>query len=427
MTMEIIRDKKLHIIIFACVDFPEGPATTSRIKLLARILTGAGHQVSLAVYNANAKTPIPENRSAQGIHNSVEYTYLSGSTVRPARFFDAMTDTLRGIVQSAFYLRSKRKAGAADVALFYTPDIFRSLPCLLLSRLYGIPVLFELCEIFSSDRRRRGLKETVKRMAARLSDRLLPGMSNGVLAISTKIAEYLRQGGLNDAAIMHLPILVDCDRFTQPSRSPVSTLSGTRYFLNSGALDGKEGMEVVLQAFAVVAKNHDRLHLALTGGPDPDRKACILDLARQLGIDRRLLFTGFLTVDQLAWAYQHAVALICCRADTTFANYGFPTKLGEYLASGRPVIANGVGDTLLYLKDGDNAFLTRAGDSGSISMAMERVLSDPALADQVGLNGRQVALEQFDYPNFIKPLDTFLRSRCPGWEPDEGNPAAGSR
>jgi len=404
------HDNTLHIVIFACVDFPEGPATTSRIRLISRILTSAGHRVSLAVFNANAKKPIPENLSSRGVYESVEFVYLSGSTVRPARLTAAFWDTLKGVARSMSYLRSKSKTGIADVALFYTPDIFRNLPCMLLAKHYRIPILLEMCEIFSSDMRRSGLMTTIKRTAARLSDRLLPRMSEGVLAISTRIAAYLRQGGLDDTAIMHLPILVDCERFMSPSPSPVAGLADASYFLNSGALDGKEGLEVVLRGFAPVARNHDRLLLALTGDPEPGRKGRILELARQLGIDQRLKFTGFLPVDQLAWAYQHAVALICCRADTEFANFGFPTKLGEYLASGRPVITNGVGDTLLYLADGVNSFLTRAGDSGSISEAMEKVLEAPVLAENVGLNGRKVAREQFDFRNFVKPLDAFLRA-----------------
>lgn len=406
------REDELKIVIFACVDFPVGPATTSRVRLLSRILKEAGHHVSLAILNANTKTPIPENRSSHGIHSSVEYTYLSGNTVRPTRFIDAMTDSLVGTVRSFFYLREKRKSGAIDVALFYTPDIYRSLPCLLQSRLKGIPILLELCEIFSSDTRKKGVKPSIQRMGARLSDRILPAMSSGVLAISSKIVEHLKQGGLGNEKIMHLPILVDSSQFIRPSSSPVQALLEKCYFLNSGALDNKEGLEFILEAFTAVSRKHDQLFLALTGAPEAGRQTYILDLAKRLGVDRKLIFTGFLPIDQLSWAYQNALALICCRADTDFANFGFPTKLAEYLSSGRPVITNEVGDTGLYLIDGETAFFARSGDIRSISLAMEKVIDSPWLADEIGLKGREVAQKNFDYSNFIVPLDEFLRSVC---------------
>lgn len=404
------REDGLKIVIFACVDFPVGPATTSRVKLLSRILQGAGHHVSLAIFNANTKIPIPENRSSHGSHASVEYTYLSGNPVRPSRFFAAVTDSLMGTVQSLFFLRNKWKSGAVDVALFYTPDVYRSLPCLLLSKLYGIPILLELCEIFSSDTRKKGVKPSIQRIGARFSDRILPAMSSGVLAISTKIVEHLKQGGLGNEKIMHLPILVDCSQFIRPASSPVRSLAEKCYFLNSGALDNKEGLEFILEAFASVSRKHEQLFLALTGAPEANRQAYILDIAKRLGIDRKLIFTGFLSVGQLAWAYQNALALICCRANTEFANFGFPTKLAEYLSSGRPVITNEVGDTRLYLQDGKTAFFARSGDIPSISSVMEKVLDSPELAREVGLNGRKVAQKYFDYENFIAPLDELLRS-----------------
>ena len=45
------------------------------------------------------------------------------------------------------------------------------------------------------------------------------------------------------------------------------------------------------------------------------------------------------------------------REDALFSRAGFATKLGEYLASGRPVIASATGDVELYLKDDVDAFL----------------------------------------------------------------------
>ncbi len=415
----------MNIVIFACADFPEGPATTSRIRLLSKALTAAGHDVSLAIFNANARKPIPENRQTSGSFETVHFRYLSGRTFRPDGISGKLTDTLKGIVYSVSYLRGKKKHGVVDAVLFYTPGIYRSFPSFLLTRLYRIPIILELCEIFSCDKRKSGLNYGIKRMGARISDRIMPAMSSGVLAISTKIIDYLRDQGITGSKIMHLPILVDHDRFAQSSSSSVAGLIGKRYFLNSGALDEKEGLDFILEAFASVSRDHDRVYLAFTGAPQEQRKKHIIELANRLNIGEKLLFTGFLSSDQLSWAYQNAVALLCCRSNTSFANYGFPTKLAEYLSSGRPVIANEVGDMLLYLKDGENAFIARAEDSGSIAEQMVRVLDSPALASGVGLNGRKVAAENFDYKNFVRPLDGFLRSVCGDCKPDGAHPEKG--
>ncbi|MHC1696764.1 MAG: glycosyltransferase [Geobacteraceae bacterium] len=402
----------MKIVIFACADFPEGPATTSRIRLLSRVLAAAGHEVSLAIFNANARQPIPENSLTSGEFESVHYRYLSGRTFRPAGFTGKLSDTLKGVVNSLLFLREKQKRGLVDAFLYYTPGIYRCLPTFLLARRYRIPILLELCEIFSCDTRKSGLNSNFKRLGARFSDRFLPVMSSGVLAISTSIIDFLKNQGVDNSRILHLPILVDHERFARTSTSAIPVLVGKRYFLNSGALDEKEGLEYILEAFAAVSKSDGQVCLAITGAPEQHRKKLFLELAKSLNIEERLLFTGFLSSDQLTWAYQNAIALLCCRASTPFANFGFPTKLAEYLSSGRPVITNEVGDMLRYLKDGENAFFARPEDSVSIAGQMTRILDSPDLASHVGINGRKTAADCFDYKNFVRPVDEFLRCIC---------------
>lgn len=416
------EEERLKIVIFACADFPEGPATTSRIKLLSRILTLAGHDVSLAIFNANARNPIPENACTNGDFESIHYRYLSGKTFRPRSFPGKLSDTVKGIVNSVSYLREYKRHGLVDAVIFYTPGIYRSVPTFLLARIFRIPILLELCEIFSFDMRKSGINSMVKRFGSQISDRVLPGKSSGILAISTRIIDFLKGHGVEDSKILHLPILVDHDRFAKPASSPVPVLAGKRYFLNSGALDEKEGLEHILDAFAAVSKNAGQIFLAITGSPDQRRKEFVFERAKHLNIEDQLLFTGFLSSDQLSWAYQNAIALLCCRANTPFANFGFPTKLAEYLSSGRPVISNEVGDMLLYLKDGENAFFAKAEDSGSIARQMTRILDSPQLASHVGANGQKTAADCFDYRNFVLTVDEFIRSIC---RESGGSPASG--
>ena len=54
----------------------------------------------------------------------------------------------------------------------------------------------------------------------------------------------------------------------------------------------------------------------------------------------------------------NAKLLALARPDSIQAQGGFPTKLGEYLATGRPVVVTKVGEIPDYLEDGVNAFLS---------------------------------------------------------------------
>ncbi|AQR60882.1 hypothetical protein BZG35_03850 [Brevundimonas sp. LM2] len=91
-----------------------------------------------------------------------------------------------------------------------------------------------------------------------------------------------------------------------------------------------------------------------------------------------------------------------------FNDYRFPSKLPEFLASGRPVLlpkAN-IG---LHLTDGENAF--HLEDSGVLDIAshVERIMDLPDRGLSVGIAGRAFALENLTWTKVAIRLESFYR------------------
>lgn len=399
----------MNIIIFAAVDVPAGPASTARVRHLARLLVLAGNRVTIASLQPNARSPYPENTRTEGEFDGIGYIYLSGNLVRPSGLWNVCVDTLKGCFGAVTFLLRKRREKVADLILFYTPDFFVILPTLLCAKLCGIPVVLELCEINSS-KEAESFRQRLRHLGTGLTDKILPKTCSGTIVISTKIKEWLLACGVVPQRIFHLPILVDWREFGEPSGAEIPLLSGKKYFLNSGALGEKDGCEFLLQAFATLGREHQDVYLVFTGEPAPHRKQYVEDLARELGIEQRILFTGFLSKSGLVWSYQHATGLLCCRNSSTFASYGSPNKLSEYLSTGKPVITNEMGDTGLYLVNNEHAFFARVADHESIAQQMHLVLTEPGLAAQIGREGQGVAKRYFHYENYVSSLDTFIRA-----------------
>ena len=295
--------------------------------------------------------------------------------------------------------------------LYYTPDFFLILPSFLFAKLCGIPVFLELCEVNSS-KRPENFKQRIRQLGSGLTDTYLPTICSGIIVISTKIRENLLVNGIEPKKIFHLPILVDSSAFTELSAASIPSLAGKKYFLNSGALGEKDGCNYLLAAFALLSRQHKDVYLVFTGEPDRHRKQYVVNLARELGIEEQVIFTGFLSNDKLVWSYQNAVALLCCRNNSTFANFGSPNKLSEYLSTGTPVITNEIGDTRTYLVKDKHAFFARVEDHESIAEQMRLILNEPALAAQVGREGQMIARKYFHYENYVSPLDAFVRDLC---------------
>ena len=87
-------------------------------------------------------------------------------------------------------------------------------------------------------------------------------LAAGLIVISENIMEFYRIRGANPDRMVYLPALVDIEKM-EGARQAVDLLQGKKFFLNSGSFEEKEGIYLVMDAFAVVGKLYDDLLLDL--------------------------------------------------------------------------------------------------------------------------------------------------------------------
>ncbi len=68
----------------------------------------------------------------------------------------------------------------------------------------------------------------------------------------------------------------------------------------------------------------------------------------------------------------------------------------EASATGRPVVATAVGNTASVVQDGVTGFLVPRDDPPPMAARLERLLGHKSLRVQMGITGRQLAMERFD-------------------------------
>lgn len=121
---------------------------------------------------------------------------------------------------------------------------------------------------------------------------------------------------------------------------------------------------------------------------------------------------------------QKEIEGILCNADFQLfirpsrrsSNAGFPTKLGESMAVGTPVISNATGDIELYLKDGYNGFLLTGDNDKTLEYELENVLikitqMSRTMYMQMRKNARETAEQSFDYRAYKKQMLKLLTGR----------------
>ena len=110
--------------------------------------------------------------------------------------------------------------------------------------------------------------------------------------------------------------------------------------------------------------------------------------------------------------YADAVALLIPLFDDLRSQARFPTKIGEYLASARPVVTTAVGEIERFFTDSKTACISPPGDPDAFADRLLAVLDDPDLASRIGVAGRRLAEERFEYSRQGPALRAFLDDVC---------------
>lgn len=400
-----------HCSILAVGDYPEGGATSQRLRMLAKILEQGFGDTSVWIMHPSSRAPVKENCHISGIDAGISYKYLSGRTVRPTGVFAALADTVRGITASIQLLFGKNGL-KPDLLVLYTPRFSKFVLPLLVAKMLHIPVIVEVCEIWSksTDSVGAGLFRRLAAYGEPIMERLVSRLSIGLFVISRGIRDYYQKLGVSVAGSYLLPVLIDIDQYEKGGCTVVGKLVGARYLLNSGSFNEKDGLSYVIEAMVGVRKDYRDVQLVFTGQTTPEIEGRIFQIAGENSQDW-IVFTGHLSRDQLIWCYKNALGLLSCRSNSQYANFGFPTKLAEYLATGTPVVATMVGDVTEYLRDGETAYLAEPEDVGSIEQAIRRCIKDPVTANKLGRAGARVARDTFDYRVHINGVMNFIHRR----------------
>lgn len=182
---------------------------------------------------------------------------------------------------------------------------------------------------------------------------------------------------LDEQIPSHAPVVVgtlgvDLERFTTDSRSDAELLhahglSAERpYVFFLGTFEPRKGIDVLLDAFATIARNHSDVELWLAGQPGWGVKEIEAQIAGHAALSR-IRRLGFVDETVLPALLRQARAV-------TYPSRGegFGLPVLEALACGASVVTTA--DTVMSEIAGDAAMLARAGDAAELAEVLTTAL-----------------------------------------------------
>jgi len=247
------------------------------------------------------------------------------------------------------------------------------------------------------------------------------GCSTGIWAVSHHLVDFWRSQGVAAERIFLAPLVV---RPSAIARSLPARSSSRGVYL--GNLAHRE-IDYLLEVTTSVSAQRPDFQLAIYGdAPAGVRKALEADIQVR-GLARVVSVNPPVGPLEISGILDTAGVLLLPRSRGEFSAAGFPNKIGEYLASGRPVVVSGVGDIPAYLTDGEHALVVEPDDTLAFSSAVVRILDSHDLAERLGANGRRLASTLMSADIVARRLADFAAAlpAPTDWNPVDNRASAG--
>lgn len=219
---------------------------------------------------------------------------------------------------------------------------------------------------------------------------------DGLFVISKTLQQYYLSKGIKKDKIYILSMLVDNSRFDglkkQGTNIAEITYCGT-------ASNNKDGVNHLLEAFAIVKKHFPDLKLRIIGLMNDSDKEVNYSIIENNQIKNDVIFMGRIPSCEIPQQLINAKLLVLARPNNKQSEGGFPTKLGEYLATGNPVVATNVGEISHYLTHNKDIIFAEPNNISDIAEKILWVMSHPSESKQIGKAGKLTSIQLFGYKN----------------------------
>lgn len=155
-----------------------------------------------------------------------------------------------------------------------------------------------------------------------------------------------------------------------------------------GQLYPMQGVDVLVEALRYLPAGR----LSIIGGNEKDLSR-LRTLASRLKVDKRIEFHGFVNPHRVAEIAKDVDVMVICALDKGKRRYAAHTKLYEYMAMGKPIVAFDLPSVREEVTDGKDILLAKPDDPKSLAEKIGYVLGNPDFARQLAGNAHRSADE----------------------------------
>lgn len=178
----------------------------------------------------------------------------------------------------------------------------------------------------------------------------------------------------------------------RPPSSAKESEAGSSPFIvmYHGSLVERNGLAVAVDAFAKIRESIPSAELHVYGARNAFLES-VMESVRERGLERSVHYMGQKPLEQIVEAIERCDVGVIPNKQSIFTELNTPTRIFEYLALGKPVIAPRSSGITDYF-DEDSLVFFELGDADDLARSIEYVFQQPGEVSEITRRARQIHL-----------------------------------
>ena len=294
------------------------------------------------------------------------------------------------------------------VLVFGLSPVTLILPAVLLRRLFGIPFLLWVLDLWPESITASGLVRSpwIVGLVRRLSSWLYRN-AEAVLGSSEAFAPRLRALGVDADRIGYLPNWAE-DAYAESAPAPVTPepWEGGFPIMFAGNLGRVQGLDTLLDA-AVLLRDEPSVRWVLVG--DGSLLPWLEEEIRRRGLGSQVFLAGRHPVSAMPAFFARAGAMLVSLKPDEILSLTVPGKLQTYMAAARPILGSIDGEAARVIVESGAGLVSPAGDAAALAANVRRMLAlSPSERAALGARGQAYCRDRFGREGCLDAVDAAL-------------------
>lgn len=370
--------------------FPIGNVSTLRYSSYLKALVDKKHYGFILIYTPTSMAV--ENKERSGCIDGLFFQYSTRITWRRKNILIKLYYLIVGLFSSVKYIK---KNGINALILYGENSYFVNAFYWIVCRMFSIKYFGDRSEYPSMKIRKSNFLLSLYSLKIKLFD--------GMIIMTRELVDFYSRYSSKEKFTFLLPMTIDVHRFANVNRTfqnpYIAVVFGTH---------NRDGLlESILSYEKYINEKGGTFDLVLIGNYSKMPNKNELDEAMSnFGISNRITIRGVVPIYEIPSILSNASCLLT--TPNMYISGGFPTKLGEYMLSGTPIVATIAGELLDYVVNGEDMLMSNPGDIDSIAEDLLFVEKNEDRVSQMAVKAKVKASTVFCADSYVDDLISFL-------------------